>query len=59
MPFDFLIFQKCHENFRYFKKKIANSDNSELKKFTNNFQPKPNCENGYGWRLLWYESVNL
>jgi hypothetical protein len=31
-------------------KKIANSDNSELKKFTNNFKPKPNCENGYGWR---------
>ncbi len=50
MPFHFLIFQKCHKNFRYFKKKIANSDNSELKKFTHNFKPKPNCENGYGWR---------
>jgi hypothetical protein len=33
-------------------KKIANNDNSELKKFTHNFKPKPNCENGngYGWR---------
>ncbi len=32
------------------KKKFANSDNSELKKFTHNFKPKSNCENGYGWR---------